>query len=350
MQNESLEKTYVPGLGSSVAFDRSKDFLGRGTVGEVFCVRTLQRGNELNDPKRYALKIFLDHGERPHFRRECEVLEALALVPHRNIVLFLHYWTADSFQYILFPLATGDLYTFLRRSDPQPQLSEQYVQWVVRQLQGLCDALKYIHNHTMPRLSSDEGLTMGRIGFHHDIKPVNILLFEGDDPAGPIWKLSDFGSGLVSEFKDSDHESIYNSKPSTGDPIYTAPEFALEGRVSRPKDVWSLGCIYLEVLLWMSHPTRTTLDDFQQERFNLPGSQTARKPMCWYQDYDGVVYIHPVVDARMESLRDFCEANGPLEDTRLLVSRMLVVSSKTRATAKEITSGFDIILGACAEI
>ncbi|KAF2962884.1 hypothetical protein GQX73_g10688 [Xylaria multiplex] len=232
MSNEGLEETYVPRLGRSVAFGRSKDFLGRGTIGEVF-----YRGNELYDPKRYALKIFLDQGERPHFGRECKVLEALALVPHPNIVLFLHYWTADSLQYILFPLAAGDLYTFLRRSNPPSQLTEEYIQWVIRQFQGLCDALKYIHNYVMPRLGSEAGLTMNRIGFHHDVKPVNILLLEGDDPAEPIWKVSDFGSRLVSEFKDSDHESIYNNKPSTGDPIYTAPEFSLEGRVSRPKDV-----------------------------------------------------------------------------------------------------------------
>ncbi|KAI1270893.1 hypothetical protein F5Y07DRAFT_54509 [Xylaria sp. FL0933] len=154
---------------------------------------------------------------------------------------------------------------------------------------------------------------------------------------------------MVSEFKDSDQESIYNRKPSTGDPIYTAPEFALEGRVSRPKDIWSLGCIYLEALLWMSHPTRTTLDDFQQERSTLPGGQTVRKPIFWYQDYDGVAYIYPVVDATMRSLRDFCKTNRSLEDMRLLVSRMLIVSSKARATARELTSRFDAIIGGRTE-
>ncbi|KAI1123518.1 hypothetical protein F5Y10DRAFT_285975 [Nemania abortiva] len=80
-----------------------------------------------------------------------EVLEALALVLHRHIVLFLHYWAADSFLYILFPLATGDLYTFLRGSVPPLQFTEQYIQWVIRHLQDLYDALKYIHDYAKLR-------------------------------------------------------------------------------------------------------------------------------------------------------------------------------------------------------
>ena len=190
---------------------------------------------------------------------------------------------------------------------------------------------------------------MRRIGFHHDIKPVNILLFESDNPTEAIWKLSDFGSGLVSEFKDSDHDSIYNSKPSTGDPIYTAPEFALEGRVSRPKDVWSLGCIYLEAMIWISAPSRTAIDDFQEERFNLPDGRVARKPMYWYQDDEGEVNIHPAVNRKMDALHTFCEHVDLLEDTRLLITRMLTVPHRERATASELCDGFHTILDRCSK-
>ena len=191
---------------------------------------------------------------------------------------------------------------------------------------------------------------MRRIGFHHDIKPVNVLLFDSDNPKEPIWKLSDFGSGMVSEFKDSDHDSIYNSKPSTGDPIYTAPEFALEGRVSRPKDIWSLGCIYLEAIIWISDSFGTAIDKFQAERLNLPDGRVAQKPMYWYQDHNGEVYIHPAVNRKMDALHSFCEYVEPLEDTRLLIAQMLTVPHRERATASELCEGFDIILEHCSKM
>ncbi|KAK0717800.1 hypothetical protein B0T26DRAFT_776771 [Lasiosphaeria miniovina] len=128
---------------------------------------------------------------------------------------------------------------------------------------------------------TDGAVTVVRqIGFHLDIEPVDILLFESDNPAEPVWKLSDFGSGLVSDFQEHNYnESIYNSKLSTSDPIYTSPEVALEGRVSRPKDVWSLGCIYLEALVWIADAPPTALDDFQEARSNLPDGRTAQKPI-----------------------------------------------------------------------
>jgi len=263
--------------------------------------------------------------------------------------MFLHYWKNDGFQYILFPLASGDLFSFFRtHGKPEPSLD--FVRWLITQLLELYDASKYIHNYTSCVSGSgveEAGVAIHRIGFHHDIKPVNILLFEIGKLGQHIWKLSDFGSGTVSEFQDSDHESIYNSTPSTGDPIYTAPEFALEGRVSRPKDIWSLGCIYLEALIWASDPSRNALDDFQDARLVLPGGTIARKPMYWYQDANGDARIHPVVEQKMDSLHHFCNDIRPLDGVRSLVGQMLTVLAKERATAANLSREFANILNAC---
>ena len=42
MSTQGLEQAYVPELGSSLYFDPETDFLGKGTVGEVFRARTEQ--------------------------------------------------------------------------------------------------------------------------------------------------------------------------------------------------------------------------------------------------------------------------------------------------------------------
>lgn len=243
----------------------------------------------------------------------------------------------------------GDLYTHFRTTS-QPQPTARFVRWYSQQLRGLCDALSYIHHYAIPMLDSDKDTQMQRIGFHHDIKPVNILLFQTNNFEEPMWKLSDFGSGLVSEFKDVDTDSIYNIKPSTGDPIYTSPEYALEGRVSRPKDIWSLGCIYMESLIWILDPCRTALDDFQNERKNIPESHmlpeghTYRKPMYWFQDLDGEVHLHPAVTSRMDALRSFCKDIKGLGETQRLVELMLTLLHRGRPLALELRNGFDEIL------
>ena len=272
----------------------------------VYSDEVISQNTPHDKSKCFALKRFLDCGERPHFARECKVLEALAVFPHPHIVPCLGSWTVNSKPYMLFPLGIGDLYHFFRQT-PRPQPTAQFTHWFTNQLKGLCDALKYLHNYTLPILSADSGTPISRIGFHHDLKPVNILLFPSDDINEPIWKISDFGSGIVTDFVTGDQESIYNSKPSTGDPIYTAPEFALEGRVSRPKDIWSLGCIYLEALLWALDPSKTAIDDFQRERLVIPGNHPARKPMFWYQDHNGEVHMHPAVSQRLKALQGLCE-------------------------------------------
>lgn len=64
-------------------------------------------------------------------------------------------------------------------------------------------------------------------------------------------------------------DSIYNRKASTGDPIYSAPEYVVEGRVSRPKDIWSLGCIFLEVLIWALDPSNDVINRFEQARMDF---------------------------------------------------------------------------------
>jgi serine/threonine protein kinase len=303
----------------------------------------VQKGSNATSTRKelYALKIFLDRSTRPHFARECRVLEGLGLAPHPNIVHLLFHWKLDGYQYILFPLAEGDLDTFLRTT-AQPQPTTRFITWYTTQLRGLSGALQYIHNFSLP---TSEGMAVKhRIGFHHDLKPVNILLFKsGGDPAIYEWKISDFGSGFVSDFSDDDQESVYNTKPSTGDPIYTGPEFALEGRVSRPKDVWSLGCIFLETMIWVAEPSGLAIDEFRKTRWELPDDRRATKPMFWYQDGNGQIHIHPVVASKLETLACLLGSLESLEAILHLVSGMLTLSHHSRPTASEICKGFDQI-------
>ncbi|KAL3417615.1 protein kinase domain-containing protein [Phlyctema vagabunda] len=263
-----------PKLGGTFAFDPAKDLLGSGTIGEVFRVTPIRQDEEdftedniaparatshSNRPLLYALKRFYNKDGRDDFHNERTILDALSVEPNAHILLCLQAWTTQGSSYLLFPLADGDLSHLLRSPGPRkltqfalnfreygtPDLASANrktdVIEIVKQFKGLCGALKYIHDYT-PR---DTNARLRRIGFHHDLKPENILVF--DNGPGSTWKICDFGSGTV-KFVSADSESeIYNRKESTGDPVYSAPEYVIEGKVWRAKDIWSLGCIFLEV-------------------------------------------------------------------------------------------------------
>ncbi|KAK6845643.1 hypothetical protein PG995_015753 [Apiospora arundinis] len=89
---------------------------------------------------------------------------------------------------------------------------------------------------------------------HQDIKPDNILVFTDHDRKSTIFKLNDLGR--------SDHRivkvgQITGGNYNDGNKMYSAPEFYnVDSFVFRPEkatpdmDVWALGAIFSEVLVW----------------------------------------------------------------------------------------------------
>lgn len=109
---------------------------------------------------------------------------------------------------------------------------------VLQQLTGLMDALCLMHNQRFR---------------HGDIKPENILIFledEQDKGIGTL-KISDMGQARRHQF-----ETSVRSQPTQtriGTMTYEAPEAVVY--VNRPRsrlyDVWSMGCIFFEFIVWL---------------------------------------------------------------------------------------------------
>ncbi|KAK4237320.1 kinase-like domain-containing protein, partial [Achaetomium macrosporum] len=82
-------------------------------------------------------------------------------------------------------------------------------------------------------------------GRHGDIKPSNILWFA----ATRTLKLTDFG---LAEFHTILSRAGQSSSGLAVSPDYRPPEMDVDGgKVSRPYDIWSMGCIYLELIAWL---------------------------------------------------------------------------------------------------
>lgn len=89
-------------------------------------------------------------------------------------------------------------------------------------------------------------------GRHGDIKPQNILWFMQDKNKYNmgVLKISDFG--LTTFHSALTTRVLANDVPVTQ--TYAAPErYAEESSksISRPFDIWSLGCVYLEFVTWI---------------------------------------------------------------------------------------------------
>ncbi|KAI0569598.1 SPS1 Serine/threonine protein kinase, partial [Pyrenophora tritici-repentis] len=111
---------------------------------------------------------------------------------------------------------------------------------------------------------------------HLDIKPDNILVFEGEpsnqdnekeDEEKLLWKLSDFGLarkkrdkarvGLGGHYWHSSYQESRSSNISATRPagVYQAPEVQQPGSsgVGKRSDVWSMGCVTLMVLAFATY-------------------------------------------------------------------------------------------------
>jgi serine/threonine protein kinase len=127
-------------------------------------------------------------------------------------------------------------------------------QHIIDTIEGLVHAVMCIHRTFKTH-----------VGYHHDLKPANILLFP---TPSPIWKICDFGMANLKHSDDS--ETTHNDQKGFGTYTYQPPEYFSSGSPSghgRPFDVWSLGCIILELLtVWHFGWAETGIATFRQWR------------------------------------------------------------------------------------
>ncbi|KAI0855554.1 kinase-like domain-containing protein [Xylaria cubensis] len=210
--------------------------------------------NTDKNPQRniFALKK-LRSDRTKDFKREVGALHAFAIHPHDHIIRLLTAFRHNGSFYLLFPWATGGSLRSFWREHPQPILDPEVSIWVAGQCLGLSEALREIHHQQYQGREknhdhSHQGAFFELRAYHGDIKPENILLFEGDRQGGirHVWKIGDFG---VSE------RFLVAARggdiPKGFTPTYQSPEHQIEGRIDDRADIWSLGCVFLETVIWL---------------------------------------------------------------------------------------------------
>lgn len=262
-------------------------------------------------------KEFKPQRKIAEYELELRNLSILRLLKHPNIVELLGSYTYRGKHNFIFPLARGGTLADLLKSARPPAFQSD--ENLILALSGLCSAVRATHY----LFAEDDTLT--RIGCHHDLKPHNVLV---DDAT---FLLADFG---LSRFKKVMEGSATFYKYVGG--CYVAPEcedFSASDEtkaqtISRPSDIWSIGCIMMETLVYMKSGA-VGVQDFQNERNYQFGQITL------HRFHHGPKREEPAIAMRLTGL----ENNASTRSERLLIQlirQVLQLDPSTRPKAEEL--------------
>ena len=254
------------------------------------------------------------------FDHEVKILSALRCLQHPNIISLITAFSKDTIHSFLFSAADGDLKKLLNTNYRLPGFRTETE--IFGSLWGLSSALDAVHNYFFSQLN------VRQIGCHYDIKPNNILFSDGR------LLLSDFGLSRLRRAEDGSQTTFKAAEGS-----YTAPECEsfLEGfkrgKIGRASDVWSLGCVFTEILAYFSvEPANgpTAVQKFTEDR-------RLKIESCVSYMFFGKSEINPGVQRFFEQ----CKANRALSDGLKLLARIVNIilqfDPAQRPSAADIT-------------
>ncbi|RDW60751.1 hypothetical protein BP6252_12134 [Coleophoma cylindrospora] len=257
---------------------------------------------------------------RSNFELELRNLSIIGQIKHPCIIDILGAYTYLDKHNLMFPLKGGTLETLLKLE--RPVCFKENSNFMAS-LANLSSALQELHEYFAERIN------LSLIGCHHDIKPTNIFVEDQK------FILADFG---LSYFKDISQSS--KSLHKTGFATYLAPECEAlhlpniqKGKAGRKSDIWSFGCIILEVLTYMT---------FDEKRLNtFRESRQWDAPNWTFESFHCGNKPNPAVDHFLDEL--LRTPTTPKTIMVNLIRNMLSMDPNQRPSAREVTKTLQCI-------
>jgi serine/threonine protein kinase len=169
---------------------------------------------------------------------EIDALELARRLDHPHIVKFIAGFKQEQSRYLMFRWANGrDLEHFWKTHEWKR--GENIIWWALEQSKGLIEGLEKLHN-----------LDHQKNYRHGDLKPDNIIRSLNQGSFGHL-QIADMGLAKVHSLPTSLRRVRTTSLE--GAIRYQPPEVktSISGKRSRSYDIWSMGCILLEFIIWL---------------------------------------------------------------------------------------------------
>mmetsp|Transcript_21929 Transcript_21929/g.36329 ORF Transcript_21929/g.36329 Transcript_21929/m.36329 type:complete len:353 (+) Transcript_21929:170-1228(+) len=277
--------------------------LGHGAYGVVCAAKDDKSGENLAIKK--VVKAFDDPTDAKRTLREIRLLSHLN---HENVIKLKDIMKPESREffddvYLVVELMDTDLHQIIK--SPQP-LTDDHCQYFLYQI---LRAIKYIHSaHVL----------------HRDLKPGNLLVNKNCE-----LKVCDFGLARVSD-PDEDNGDMTQYVVTRW---YRAPELILRGEYTKAIDMWSVGCIFAELL--GRKPLFPGRDYIHQLELitKVLGSPSDEELKSINGSEKAVRYLQALPKRPKQSLAKMFPKANPLAID--LLEKMLVFDPKRRCNADE---------------
>ncbi|KAL4887499.1 kinase-like domain-containing protein [Aspergillus karnatakaensis] len=285
----------------------------------------LRGGTTASGVRYFACKRFRSRGS---FEREKRNLMQLKerLEQHPGIMPFFATITINYDFHLLFDWADTDLEKLLRGHFGAIRLCD-----LIAEARNLAGALAYLHRDSEPQ----------PLFCHMDLKPANILVFKHPGKPAGEWRISDFGISIVAMPGTNSSDSVTNPalKPVVIEGKFQSPEVFHGKGFGRKSDVWSLGCIIIQIIAF-------GLGGGELENINamlgrrMEGPTLDHRVDCFHRQYDPVI-LNPYIEDWVKRLPEKANDNLPQEACqrfRSLILRALQVDRNDRLSALEVES------------
>jgi len=255
-----------------------------------------------------------------------------------HLVKIVKAYKHGEFYNFIFPCAKTNLGLYLREPHfkPFPNAGSFVEHPVWRQMLGLARGLHKVLDFEEPVATRASSL----FGYHFDLKPANVLVEESDSLV-----ISDFGQAT---FKDVTGTTSSKIIGMGGTEAYAPPEIdSKEIKQNRRYDIWSLGCIFVEVCTSVVKGSLGVLELDHIRSRKIPETNYTDDRFFWWNVKTRSYELKPDIKQWIQHLPQFIKERPNrdfLNQVLLLALNMLDVDVRSRLTSKEVCIRFSNIL------
>ncbi|KAH6889644.1 hypothetical protein B0T10DRAFT_571612 [Thelonectria olida] len=274
---------------------------------------------------RVALKE-LNFTDRNLAEREASALEMMRELKSDHLIKAIAYFQQGDKHSFIFPWAEhGNLWDFLTAEDTRDDINDNkpFFIWAFKQLTALAMAIEELHSQFCR---------------HGDLKPENILCFREDDRAtdnpAPAVRMVITDVGLAKSHDKATEFRRDKTQTTVSTKRYAAPEMEVDpnGKLSRRFDIWAIGCIFLECVIWILYGPK------ELERCTIYLKDTFYKTITDSNETK-TAELHPKVQKWVSYIKkDWrCSKGTALRRlVDLIVNKLLIVKVQDSATSSPV--------------